>query len=389
MDGKGEADNRDSIGAACSDEKAQPAQGLQLDVKKHLIQLKEDFGLVSKRILKTELSTNPNTLIKYKTDIIESYRIVIKYLSSQYNVSSSENQKKFLLETSDYYLTKFEKCLEKLNCRFILPASLFDPIEPELIKIIGIETTGEDFPEQNIYLPHSTTPEPPEMALTKVELMKAASSYMNKPYNGDPLGLSSFIDSCKLLQSLATTEELKTFLATLIRTKVDGRARDFLTATIVTVEDIITTLESNIKHDNSKIIEGRMLSLKLTQTNQEDFAAKTENLADALRRTLIIEGMTATKATELSIEKTIELCRNNAHNDLVKSVLEATAYTSPKEVVAKLIVQRDKAKNEAQILSFRQQRINRDPQGPRQNFKQNVRRNNFGNNSNNNFGNAY
>lgn len=53
----------------------------------------------------------------------------------------------------------------------------------------------------------------------------------------------------------------------------------------------------------------------------------------------------------MSIEKTVELCRNNARNDTVDSILGAAKFNSPKEVVAKMITeintvkQRNLAKN--------------------------------------------
>lgn len=382
MDRPGDPNNQRETGATSSQSAVKTQADNDIELKYQIKQLKEAFVLVAKRILKDQLSTNKKTLLAYKSDIIESYTEVIKFISEQYDASTTtESQKKSLLESANYFYEKFEACLIRLNCQYTLPASVFVPIDPETIKLINIEVEQEiiTVEEQNL---NSEIPNMTE--ITKTELMKVASNYLNKPYNGDPLGLASFIDSCKLLQTLPTSNEMHVFLATLIRTKIDGRARDFLTNNVNTIDEIIATLEANIKHDNSKILEGRMLALKLTNTNQEDFATKTEKLADSLRRTLIIEGMTAVKATEISIEKTLELCRNNAHNDLVKSVLEASAYNSPKEVVAKLIVQREKSKKDAQILTFRHQQPNRGAQAQRQNFKPNERRN-F--NSNTNFGN--
>lgn len=54
----------------------------------------------------------------------------------------------------------------------------------------------------------------------------------------------------------------------------------------------------------------------------------------------------------MAIEKTVELCRRNAHSDLVKSVLKATKLDSPKEVIAKVLTQADKAKQEHKVLAL-------------------------------------
>lgn len=94
-----------------------------------------------------------------------------------------------------------------------------------------------------------------------------------------------------------------------------------------------------------------MLSLRLNVAASEAFPKKTENLSDALRRTLIIEGMTAAKTIEIAVEKTIDLCRKNTRSESIKSVI--TPFTSPKEVVAKMLAQIDKVKNETQVLTYR------------------------------------
>lgn len=203
-----------------------------------------------------------------------------------------------------------------------------------------------------------------------------------------------------LLETLATTTELKTFLASFVRTKIDGRAREYLSDTDNTTKLIITSLKKNIKPDSSKVIEGRMLSLRLNASNQAEFSEKAESTAEALRRSLIIEGMTPIKATEIAVDKTIELCRNNARTDLVKSVLEATAYESPKEVIAKLLTQMDKARKENQILSFKTtpKRFNSNkpggqPQNHQQRFNHSHQNNNnpryFNNNNNRNNNNNF
>lgn len=97
-----------------------------------------------------------------------------------------------------------------------------------------------------------------------------------------------------------------------MKTKLDGRARGNLVADDTTTDAIIAKLQANIKPDNSKVLAGRILSLKLNYSEQTDLADKAEKLSEAFRRSLVIEGMSQEKATEMAIEKTIELCRSNA-----------------------------------------------------------------------------
>lgn len=134
-----------------------------------------------------------------------------------------------------------------------------------------------------------------------------------------------------------------------VKAKCEGRAREIVND-VNTIEDFRNVLRENIFPENSKVIEGRIISLRYAYSRQEEFATKAEELADALRRTLIIEGMTAAKANEISIDKTVQLCRKSANSDLVKSVLASTAFRTPKEVIAKMITESDTHVKEQQIL---------------------------------------
>lgn len=187
------------------------------------------------------------------------------------------------------------------------------------------------------------------ITMDAAQFLRLAAAQINRPYSGDPLALAAFIDGISLLETLATTPALSTLLYAFAKTKLEGKAREYITDDVTTLALLKNTLTENIKPDNSKIIEGRMLSLRFNIAASGEFAEKAEQLSDALRRTLIVEGMTARKANEIAIEKTIEACRKNTFSDMIKSVLESCTFTSPKEVIAKMITQVDKVKNERQI----------------------------------------
>lgn len=332
---------------------------------------KEKFVLVAKRILKEKLSTEPATLLTYKTDIIEAYCTFVKYCQKKLTLNLSNTDKQTIHDTQNYIIEKFEACLIKLNCKYSLSANLLDLPNSDEIKIFGIEI--EESNEESFYSEHYITlgelpnNNPIMSTITEPELLKLAANTINKPYSGEPLDLDSFIDSIELLKTLATTVQLTPLLTAFIKTKISGRAREFLTTEDTTIAQIVARLKQKIKPDSSKIIEGRMLSLHLSNSNQEEFIKKTEELAEGLRRSLVIEGMSATKASEISVEKTVELCRKNTTSDLIKSVLESTSFESSKEVVAKLIIQNDKVRTEAQnkpsgsqhVLSIRAQNRNK------------------------------
>lgn len=87
---------------------------------------------------------------------------------------------------------------------------------------------------------------------------------------------------------------------------------------------------------------------------QEEFASRAEELSDALRRTLVFEGIPAKIAEEKTVEETIKLCRKFTNTDVGKAVLDAATFKTPKEVIAKLITSNDQGAKDKQILHYRQ-----------------------------------
>lgn len=229
--------------------------------------------------------------------------------------------------------------------------------------------------------------------MDSLNLFNAVNRQFKQNYSGDPLGLTSFTDGVNILLRFANTPELRADLFEFIRAKLDGRAREFITDDVNTVELLLAKLQQNILPENSKVIEGRIASLRYAYSRQEDFADKAEQLAGALRRTHIIEGMTANKANEISVDRTVQLCRKSTNSDLVKSVLASTAFNSPKEVIAKLITESDTYVKEQQVLRLQRVPRNVNNRGVNRNMRENVRNfrnqnfnNQNGNYQNNNFG---
>lgn len=87
----------------------------------------------------------------------------------------------------------------------------------------------------------------------------------------------------------------------------------------------------------SKVIEGKLLALRIDRQSTAQFTKQCENLAEQLKNSYISEKYGKEKAIELAIEKTVETCRRQAGMETVKSVLASTKFNSPSEVVAKLI----------------------------------------------------
>lgn len=328
----------------------------------------DQFNNASKLILKTKLSTNLNTLSSYREKIILTNNSVVQYINSIYEKAQA-NDKKTCDDTLIKLREKFERCINRLNCKHNLP-SLNSLITDTHVGPVALPSTNDpdSQDETEFNREEDDLDLIPDLAMDTTSYLRLCAATINKNYAGDPLSLQSFTDSIDMLHAVAETNPLKTLLFTFAKTKLEGRAREFITATVTNIDELKAALMQNIKPDNSHIVEGRMLSLKFQMNQSDQFALKVEELSDALRRTLIIEGVSSVKANEIAIEKTIELCRKNTQSPLIKSVLEATKFEQPKDVVSKLITQIDKTKSEVQILTVNHQN-NFNPRRGRGNFR--------------------
>lgn len=96
-------------------------------------------------------------------------------------------------------------------------------------------------------------------------------------------------------------------------------------------------------------------ALKLSKYGPVEFAKQAESLADALQRSLVLEGINLPKAREIAIKKTVEMYKQTAKTDYVKSVLASTSFPDPKSVISKLIVEQNGQERDRQILTYSRQ----------------------------------
>lgn len=167
-------------------------------------------------------------------------------------------------------------------------------------------------------------------------------------------------------------------------TRSEGVAREAIVTEPVTVDDIVRQLKVSIKTESSKVIEGRILALRVDKSSLTKFAEQAEALADQFRRSLCVEGFSKEKAKELAVEKTVEMCRKSAKNDTVKAVIAASKFSEPKEVIAKMIIEINNIKQDRPQGSYTHKfgRSNQNNNNGRNNH--NDRTNNFHNNRSNN-----
>lgn len=172
------------------------------------------------------------------------------------------------------------------------------------------------------------------------------------------------------------TELLKKFNIS----KLESKAGEIFPSSpdnIPDVNAIITKLTNSIKPDNSDIICGRLTSLSAERHSKHELSQKIEELTDALKRAFVFEGFSLEKTNELTVKKTVEICKQNTKSTLVKSVLASSKFDSAKDVIAKYVIESADEVQQAQILTFNSPQN----QNTHQNFGNN--RGNFRNQYNN------
>lgn len=362
------------------------------------------FYDVTKRILQNRpISAKKSKRNEYIELLIINYNAILSYTVVHVEEFSSED-KTNICSTILYYRDLLIKCFGKLDCKIKVQheEDLFTEIDRNVMSDSDCDSkdTNEDtdsqgegnkvlFAGNSNNTPQSETGNKNQAGksfknsnMATVEQKKSfismCASIIRDNYDGNPLSLCSFLDKIELIEDL-TEENLKVTLIAFLKSKLEGKAREALPETVRTIDDIKTSLKTKIKPENSKVVAGKIAALHVKNNNYADFSKQAEELADALERSLVIEGMTKAKAHEMAIEQTVSVCRLNARTDLVKSILASTNFSDPKDVVAKLVVEQTNESRENQVLAFHSRSNNSN------NFSNRNTNNRFNGNRDNNF----
>lgn len=314
--------------------------------------IKEEFGKSHKRILKRKLSTVPDTIQKYKTDIITQYNLGVDYLKLRFEHYTSAEKDQAEKEY-DYYKTKLKLCLDRLGCEYKYSGVFLEIINSNEVTDPKPKAETEELGDSES-TPSSESSDDENMAISIIELIRLCGETIPNPFNGDPLQLQAFLNAIDLLTTIA--EDKQETLVAFIKTRLTGKALENLHTSDDTAQKIKTRLSDSIKPENDKIIRGKMAALKADHKSLTDFTKQADSLADSLKRALILEGIPSTKANSMVIDETIAMCKNSARSDYVKSVLASSSYSNAKEVVAKFVVEIANDKSDKQVLAYQTMR---------------------------------
>lgn len=385
-----------------------------------------------------KLTKNTELLESYKSNIVNAHNEVIGYLADHFDRSDLNTQNIFD-ERAEAFVAKTKRAFSILNLIYNwidnnyqqinineiqseeleLDNSESEESDTDVVKdnqdLIRQQTVVSGSSSRSIFTPtvsgnqvsnqqqivetgHSArsilTPRQANvtrnMAQSASEFLGLASRILNSKFAGDPLKLESFINEVELVKSICERPNVAISVR-FIKSRLEGKALECLPETVDDVDTIIRALKANIKTESSKVVEGKMLALRLIKGNFSDFAKKAEELAENFRRSLVVEGISKAKAEEMAIDKTVDLCRQTSHSDVVKAVLSAGAYDSPSGVIAKFITQSDLARKEKrETENFKNSKFNKNKGNSfnknknQQNFKKNNGQNQNQNQNNNN-----
>lgn len=322
---------------------------------------KEQFLKATKKILKENISNNTEKLQEYETEITFLHNQVIEYVS-KYFINFDTKTKSVYRKELVYIRDKTNKCFGKLSSKIRVTTDLLQNISDDILTDdeLEIEQNGVLMSDENsntssqtaeilsqsnetIVNNFNSNEQPKEretMPLSVSEFYRMASQNLNRNYGGDPLQLEPFVNSVKLLQQIDSEHTHLDLLKSFVISKLEGKALQIIPKN-GSLDEILAALQSKITPDNSDVIMGRMIALKIHGMTPRTFSKEAELLADAFHRSLILEGATLDMANKMTVKQTVKMCKNNSKSGHVKSGLDATTFKEPKEVISKLITVQD------------------------------------------------
>lgn len=332
-------------------------------------ELKKDFDREYKRIqpYKTTrpLTADLNLRAEYKNCIVATYNEIISFVCTSY-AHFTQDEIKVIQNRLTALRSKLKECFEILKVTYKFEPNLLQQIDIDKITEItdtspidnnsnhsgtinsdsdsdSAETVTDNTQPQNVQLANN-------MAQSAPDFIRLANQTLHVRFDGDPSALECFLDGIDLLKDLCEEQNKGTFLK-FVKTRLEGKARELI-GDPKDVDEIVSVLKASIKPESSKVIEGRFLALRADKCSLFKFSERAEKLAEQLNRSLFVEGYSKEKAMEITIDKTVEMCLKSVKHDRIKSVLDSTVFSDPKEVISKMITQINKLKQDGPHSSY-------------------------------------
>lgn len=351
---------------------------IEMASKDELTQIIEDtlskFKSLKPKILRVNQTKNEAKLESYKLSAFNIYNNFIEFNKTYFDAldEESKNKLKKAFASIRDYMSKFTAAL-KLDID--IPLDIKIRMDPNSSKHFNSEPETEDDLDDPSEASDEYESEPEREdkrsnLKNERQFLALCASTINKDFDGEPNHLQSFIDKIDLLKNFAETSKLKVILLSFAVAKLNKTTRSKITTKPRSIESLICALRGAVKHESSDVIEGRLLSIK--SKTMEEFAQKAEKLADSFRQALILEEIGPTKANEMAIAKTVQLCRSRTNAPDVKAVLRSTPFKSVEQVISTLITCSHEVQKEREHEFYVKNSKNKNlkPQRGQQNEKQ-------------------
>lgn len=361
-------------------------------------ELSEEFYKCTKRVIKRDLSVNPNTLNQYRTDLANSYNNLINYVRT-IDTSDESIRNRITSDIKSLRIRLIES-FRRLDTNIDLGEKLLDTvsiIEEQATGGSCLTHTEQDDDNlvkeivQNISDLNTTIEEFEDAVLNTdemdaIKVIEILNRVITQTYDGSISNLETFLGQLLLAKTVIENNH----------PAVSGKALESING-VDNVPDanqgkinfIYNELQRKIKPENSKVIQGKIKALRADNKSKLEFAKIADELADQLRMALIAESIPPAKAKEMAVEATVDMCRSNARSDIVKTVIEAKTFESASEVISNYLIQIDKAKNDKQVAAFgtsnRGNSSNRGNNYRGKRYNNNQRGNSYGNSYNSNY----
>lgn len=366
-------------------------------------ELSDEFYKCTKRVIKHDLSVNPDTLNKYKTDLVDSYNNLINYVRTI--ETTDESIRSRITGEIKALRIRLVESFRRLETKIDLGEKLLDRVS-----IIGDQVTGKGHRthtkqdddnllrdvEQNISDLNTTIEEFEDAVLNTgemeaIKVIEILNRVITQTYDGSTSNLETFLGQLSLAKTVIENNQPAVFVA-FVKSRLSGKALESINgvdnvpdANQGKIDFIYNALQRKIKPENSRVIQGKIKALRADNKSKLEFAKIADELADQLRMALIAESIPPEKAKEMAVEATVDMCRSNARSEIVKTVIEAKTFENASDVISNYLIQIDKAKNDKQVAAFRTSN---------RNYNSNRGNNNRGKQYNNNrrgnyYGNSY
>lgn len=323
------------------------------------------YILVGKRILKSNLSQNKETLQSYKRDIIAAHNRFVHYVSGRFE-KVTDKHKDVYRKNLNYVRDKTRNCFAKLKVDFQFTDDIFQFIDEN----VAVFASGsnkhdgdtesddtDDFDEEVVNSDDNRESEDnqdnddnrehksnqsdgdnlddntDEMAITVVEFLNFATKIVPE-YDGTHANFQGFVDAVNLANASVDTHT-PSFIA-LIKSKLKGSARGYV-SNENTVAAIILALETNSRSESASLIESKLMNTPQAKKKSNDYVKEVESLTAELQRAHITEGIPIAAAAVLATNSAVKAMRKNASNEKVKLLMEAGTFRHLNEAVEKFV----------------------------------------------------